>query len=47
MKGIMNIKEDDEDIVDITELPVGVWTRNFKTELEKIMKGEDTDDTKK
>lgn len=37
----MEEKEDEEDILEITELPVGEWTRNFKTDLEKLMQTEE------
>lgn len=36
VKGIYNVKLD-EDILEITELPVGKWTRDYKKELEEMM----------
>lgn len=40
-EGIIEEKEDEDNILEIFELPVGVWTRNFKDSLEKLMENED------
>lgn len=37
MKGVITIKENEDNIAEITELPIGVWTRPFKTDLENLL----------
>lgn len=36
MKGTYIIDEDQEDVIEITELPVGRWTLDYKNYLEKL-----------
>ncbi len=36
MSGVYVIDEDQDDVIEITELPVEKWTRDYKTMLEKM-----------
>ncbi len=40
--GVYNILEDDE--LEITELPIGKWTRDYKNFLEELAQKEEIDD---
>ena len=36
MTGTYNIPEDEDNILEITELPLGKWTRDYKNFLEEM-----------
>jgi DNA topoisomerase-2 len=42
--GIYNVAEEEEDSLEITELPVGKWTRDYKNFLEELATAEEIDE---
>ena len=42
--GIYNVVEEEEDSLEITELPIGKWTRDYKNYLEELATAEEIEE---